>query len=232
MSFKTKKTPLVILGSVGNCLDIVEAVHALTNSSKGCEFELKGFLDDDPSHHGMTIHGLPVLGPLSHAKRESGVKFINGIGSPRNFIKKETIINKTGLLLDDFVSLSHPSAVISPSAKIGLGTVILGNVTICSHAEIGSHTMILPNCIVGHDCVIGNYVTMGAGVIVSGAVQVAQNCYLGAGSVIRENLRIGEGSLLGMGAILVQDMSEFSVYVGNPAKPLIKDRESPLDTAL
>lgn len=222
------RTPLIILGSVGNCLDIVEAAQALKLSSHEYEFELMGFLDDNPSCHGMLIHGLPVLGPLSDAKSKIGIKFINGIGSPSSFTQKEHIINKTGLCLDDFVSIIHPSAVVSTSAKIGLGTVILGNVTIGANVEIGSHTMILPNCIIGHDCVIGNYGTMGGGVILSGAITVGQNCYLGAGSVVREGLKIGEAALLGMGAVLVQDMPEFSVYVGNPAKLLRKSSKDRL----
>lgn len=222
MSHKPQQTPLIILGSVGNCLDIVEAVQALAISSKDYGFELKGFLDDDPSRHGMMIHGLPVLGPLVHAEKYKGVKFINGIGSPRNFTQKEAIIDKTGLQLDDFVSIIHPTAVVSPSATIGLGTVILGNATVCAHVKIGFHTMILPNCVIGHDCFLGNYVTMGAGVVLSGSIKVGQNCYLGAGSVVRENLTIGNSALLGMGAILIQNMPEFSIYAGNPAKQLAK----------
>lgn len=231
MNNNKKRTPLIILGSIGNCLDIVDTVQDLIRSSKKFKFELKGFLDDNQSYHGKLVYGLPVLGPLSYAQNEKGAKFINGIGSSKNFNKKEDIINGTGLLLEDFISIVHPSSIISQSAKISEGTVVLGNVVISAQVDIGCHTMILPSCIVGHDCKISNYVTMGAGVVISGSVNVGQKSYLGAGSIIRENLTIGEKSLLGMGAVLVRDLPSNSIYVGNPAKGLTRSQRIDIQPA-
>src|ERR1039458_307763 len=58
--------PLIVIGAIGNCLDIADAVKAQREAGSG-DFALAVFLDDDPARQGQTIAGLPVLGPVSKA---------------------------------------------------------------------------------------------------------------------------------------------------------------------
>lgn len=211
---------LIILGSVGNCLDIVEAVCA-SNEVPGCGgLELVGFLDDDRERQGTSVHGLPVLGPLSSAVEFPEAAFVNGIGSPGNHTRKAEIIGRTGLATERFATVVHPSAAIGASARIGRGVTILGNVTVNANVTIGDHVMILPNCVIGHDSVIGDYSTLAAGVTVSGAVNVGASCYLGAGAAIKDGVRVGDRALLGMGSALIKDMPPDTDFAGNPARLL------------
>lgn len=204
---------IVILGCLGNCIDIMDAVKAGGGT-------VRGFLDDNAANHGRVVAGHPVLGPLAMARELHDCSFVNGIGSPRSYKIKADIIARAGVPESRFASVLHPSAVVSPSARIGRGSVLLGNVTVCAQAEIGNHVMILPNSVVGHDCRIGSYVTMAAGVILSGGIDIGDAAYLGAGAVVKDGGSIGAGALLGMGAILLGAVPENETFVGNPARRL------------
>jgi acetyltransferase EpsM len=72
---------IAILGTGGNCVDILETLRALQ------AYECVGFLDDDPARHHTTILGVPVLGPLDKASSLGDVRFVNGIGSTRTYLR-------------------------------------------------------------------------------------------------------------------------------------------------
>jgi sugar O-acyltransferase (sialic acid O-acetyltransferase NeuD family) len=211
--------PLIVIGAIGNCLDIADAVKAQREAGSG-DFALAGFLDDDPARQGQTIAGLPVLGPVSKAASYPDAVFVCGIGSPKSFGAKKNLIVRLGLPATRFATVVHPAACMSPSASLGPGTVILGNTTICANVRIGAHVMMLPNCVVGHDTAIADYCIFAAGVTVSGVVTIENGCYTGAGSVIRESVTIGAGALIGMGSVVIRDVEVGARVAGNPARPL------------
>ncbi|MEL7512672.1 MAG: acetyltransferase, partial [Cyanobacteria bacterium J06554_3] len=199
-------SPLVVLGALGNCLDIVDAALAMNEAAKEPVFEVLGYLDDEPSRQGTQVRGFPVLGPLAMAKEMPDAHFVNGIGSSRSHRQKRAMIESLGLTLERFATVVHPSAVIASSALIGQGCVVMANVTVCANVTIGHQVMMLPNCVVGHDSIINDYSILAAGVTVSGVVNVGSACYLGANACVKEYLTIGEQALLGMGAVVVKDV--------------------------
>lgn len=209
----TESSPILILGTGGNCVDIAEAIEA---GGGVCA----GFLDDEPALQGQTVGRWPVLGSLSAASDFSAVRFVNGIGSPTSFREKAKIIARTGIADDGFATVVHPTAWVSPSATLEPGVVLLSHVTIASGARLGRHVIILPQSVVSHDTTIGDFGCIAGGVVVNGNVDVAVSCYLGARSSILGHLRVGEGALIGMGAVVVHDVRAGSTVVGNPARPL------------
>jgi FlaA1/EpsC-like NDP-sugar epimerase len=54
---------LIILGTGGNSVDILDAVHERNAHYKTPQYECIGFLDDDPQQWGKEIWGVRVLGP-------------------------------------------------------------------------------------------------------------------------------------------------------------------------
>lgn len=216
---------IVILGTGGNCIDILDALEAINKAPGAARLRCIGFLDDDPAKQGTTVLGVPVLGELEHARTLVGVKFVNGIGSPRNFWRKREILSRTGLRDDDYVSVVHPSAQVSPLASIGSGTVILQNSVIAARAKIGRHVMILALTVVSHDCVIGDYSTLANSVCISGNVRAGEACYFGGHAAVRENVTLGDFVLCGMSSNILKDVPSDSMMVGNPARRLRAVRE-------
>jgi sugar O-acyltransferase (sialic acid O-acetyltransferase NeuD family) len=209
---------VIILGTVGNCIDILDTIHAINRREPA--FRCRGFLDDNPATHGRQILDAPVLGPLDSAPQYGDAFFVNGIGSPANFWKKGAIIGRTQIPRERFVTLIHPTASVSAHATLGAGTVVFQHVTITTNVRIGDHVIILPASIISHDSVVGDYTAVAGGVCVSGQVTIGESCYLGAGSVIRDGIRIGRQTLVGMGAVVIRDVPENTVVAGNPARVL------------
>jgi sugar O-acyltransferase (sialic acid O-acetyltransferase NeuD family) len=211
---------LIILGTGGNAVDIVDLVHDLNAASRSPQYDCVGFLDDNPALWGMAWHGVPVLGPLAKAADLIEYRFINGIGSPGNFWRKDSILRACGLTPDRFVTLVHPTAVISRSATLGTGVVLFPHVTVCSNARIGNQVCVLPNSVVSHDVAIGDYTCVAGGVCISGGAQIGARCYLGSGSTLIGGIDVGDGSLVGMGSVVVREVPPNAVVAGNPARLL------------
>ncbi len=209
---------IIILGTAGNSIDILDTINDINSATPSSRYECLGFLDDNQSAWGKELCGVKVLGPLSSTSEFPYSYFVNGIGSSSNFWKKEAIIAKTGVPLERFETIVHPSASVSRMARLGAGTVIFQNVTITNNVTVGNHVIILPNSVISHDDIIGDYTCIAGGVCISGGVRVGRACYLGTNSAIIENVTVGDCSFIGMGAVVLHHVPPNSVLVGNPAR--------------
>ncbi|HWR03147.1 MAG TPA: NeuD/PglB/VioB family sugar acetyltransferase [Humidesulfovibrio sp.] len=211
-----KPTKIVLIGAGGNSLEALDAICA--GREAGLPISCVGILDDNPELTGQNIFGVPVLGRVEDAGRMPDVRFVLGIGSVTGYRERHLHIDRAGLSEDRFVSVIHPSAVISPHASIGAGSIILQNAVVCSSAVVGRHVLVLPNTTVNHNCVVEDYACLGGHVCVSGNVRIGKSAYIGSGSSILSNVRIGDEALVGLGAVVIRDVDPRTVVVGNPAK--------------
>jgi sugar O-acyltransferase (sialic acid O-acetyltransferase NeuD family) len=216
----TKK--IIILGTGGNCIDILDTINDINAISRKPKYQCIGFLDDNENNWGREFYGVKVLGALDSASSYGECSFVNGIGSPFNFWRKKEIISKTQISYDRFETIIHPSASVSSMAYLGDGTVVLQHVTITSNVRIGNHVIILPNSVISHDDVIGDYTCITGGVCISGGVSIGHSCYLGTNSAIIGNIKIGDYCLVGMGSVVLDSIGDNTVVVGNPAQFLRK----------
>jgi sugar O-acyltransferase (sialic acid O-acetyltransferase NeuD family) len=206
---------VIVLGTGGTSLDIVDTLGLFPS-----EYCLKGFLDDAPSMKGAQVFGHPVLGALADAPRWKDALFVNGIGSPRNHRDKPAILARTGLELGHFLTLVHPTAYVSSSARLGRGVVLLQHVTIAVNAEVGDQVVILPSSIVSHDARVGDFTCIAGGVCISGRARIGRAAYLGTNASVREDISIGDGALLAMGAVAHRDVPAGETWAGVPARRL------------
>ncbi len=79
----------------------------------------------------------------------------------------------------------HPSAVVSPSAKLGQGVSVGANAVIEAGAVIGDGAVIGAGCYIGHD------VTIGAGTLLYPNVTVMFRCKIGRKCVFHPGVVIG-----------------------------------------
>lgn len=208
---------LVIMGAGGDGKNVAEMVEDI-----GSEWNLLGFLDDDPSKQGIEINGVPVLGKIVDATKYSNCHYVLLIGHVGNYFAKKRLVAKLGISLGNYATIIHPDARISKYANIGRGSVIYPGVTVMTNAEVGNFVFVAASTDIGHDTKIGDYVTISTLVAVSGYVIIEEGCYIGLSSSIREHVTVREWSTVGMGSVVVSDVPAYHVVVGNPAKVLRK----------
>src|SRR5205823_14319609 len=97
---------------------------------------------------------------------------MNESGSDRSFRERSELIASTQLAPVRFPTLVHPSASVSPRAKLGDGVCVHFGVSIAGGVVVGDHVGLCPGVIVGHDSVIEHYALLAPGAIVSGFVRI------------------------------------------------------------
>lgn len=176
-----------------------------------------GFIDDTRGKQGRDNMGNEVFS-RDAISRFKDAEILAVPGSPDSFFLRKKIIEDLNVETHRFATIIHPSARISPSAKIGFNTLIMAGVVITSEVTIGNHVCILPNTVIQHDTVIRDWTLIGGGVVIAGNVVVGENCYIGSGSNIINSVEIGKGTLIGLGSNVLHSLSCEVKAVWNPAR--------------
>jgi sugar O-acyltransferase (sialic acid O-acetyltransferase NeuD family) len=209
---------LIILGAGGTSAEVFDFLDDI-NADRHT-YTCLGFLDDDERKWGTHLCGAAVLGPLASAYRWPNARFVNALGSPANFWRREEIVSRTGIAPERFETIVHPSARVSRRSSLASGTIVFPQVVIGAGAAVGRQAIILSQAVLNHDVRIGDYTIVASGVGVAGRVSVGRGCYLGAGSQIIQDAAIGDYCLVGMGSVVLETVPRESVVVGVPARHL------------
>ncbi|PEA53595.1 acetyltransferase [Bacillus pseudomycoides] len=209
---------IVIIGQGGHS----KVVQDILLSNKG--YEIIGYLDD--RYEEITIVDNSYFGPILTAhemiKFFNQIKFVIAIGD--NKIRKE-IVGKLGLPDDCYATLIHKTAVVSPSAQIGLGTVVMPNVVINADTRIGNHAIINTSSIVEHDNRIGDFVHISPHVTLTGSVVIEEGAHVGAAATFIPSVNIRKWSIIGAGAVVIHDIPPNCTAAGIPAKVINEVRQ-------
>ncbi len=90
----------------------------------------------------------------------------------------------------------HPSAVISPSARVEPGSVMLAQSVVQPAASIGRAAIINTGAIVEHDSTVDSGTHIAPGAILLGDVRVGRCCMIGAGAVLLPGTTIAPNTLI------------------------------------
>ena len=123
----------------------------------------------------------------------------------------------------EFATAIHPSAIVSPSAKIGEGTVVMAGVVINADAKIGKHCIVNTGTSIDHECVVENYCHIAPGVNISGDTHVGEGTWVGVGSCVMQGIKIGKNCMIGAESVVVRDIPDGVVAYGNPCKVMRKN---------
>jgi UDP-perosamine 4-acetyltransferase len=212
---------VIIVGAGGHGRVVLDILRAAG------EHAVVGFVDANQDLHGSEIAGVPVLGNLNlrpklRAKGVGGV--IVAIGDNRVRQSYAEKLATAGLKL---VNAVHPSAVISPTAALGVNVVVAAGAIVCTDARIGDSAIINTAAAIDHECEIGEAAHLAPGVRLAGRVWVGGGAFIGIGANVLPCLKIGEHAIVGGGALVRRDVPPGATVVGVPAR-VIKTAVQPM----
>ena len=183
------------------------------------EYDVVGFLDDDPTKSQKKIHEIPVLGPVSWLKEQhdGDLSYILAISQGG---AKSRIIKDLGSLSLNFINAIHPTAIIGSDVQMGSGNIIAAGTVIAYSTVFQNHITINLNTTVGHDCLISGYVTVAPGVNIGGRVRLGKGCDIGPNCTISKGVTVGDWSCLGPSTVVLKEIPPKKNYFGNPARPV------------
>ena len=174
--------------------------------AKSCGYENIVFLDDDTSKGFLKFEDIKE-------NRDYHISF--GIGNNQIREKLYKKVKENGFFTPILI---HPSSIISPSARIEEGTVVMPNVVVNAKAYIGKCVILNSSCVVEHESIIGDFVHISPKVAIAGNVRIGDFTHIGIGSSVIQCLEIGKNSIVGAGSIVVKNIADFKKVYGNPCK--------------
>lgn len=178
------------------------------------------FVDDITPTHSIQFgsKSYPVVKDWNFLPYVSS-KFIIGIGNPK--AKKIMVEKALQAGLQPAPTFIHPRALVQ-DADLGVGGIVTPGCVVTTNVKIGDYVILNLNSTVGHDAILESYVTVNPGCSISGNTFIGEGATLGTGTVTREKATICAGVTTGAQSAVVSDLIEPCVYVGIPAKPLVR----------
>lgn len=210
---------LILIGASGFGREVAWLVERI--NAKELEWDVVGFLDDNPNLAHKIVNGYEVLGKIEDSFKYEDAYFACCVGSSK--LRKE-IIDKLKRLNSDisFATLIDPSVTMSKLVKIGDGSIICADTILTVNAYVGNHVIINLDCTIGHDAELKEFVTLYPSVNISGNVVIDGYTEIGTGTQIIQGKKVGSNTIIGAGSVVVSDINSNVTAVGVPCAPIEK----------
>lgn len=206
---------LVIIGASGFAREMFDLANTCYGNDPN--FSIKGFLSDGPSNIEEMGYP-PVLSRVADYDVQDDDIFFCAIG--KNSDRKKTveiILAKGG----KFINLIHPTAIISPSVKLGIGVGVKAFCVLAADVTIEDFTFLQSSVIMGHDVHIGRYCQINSFAFFAGYARVHDSSTINAGAKLIQNTIVEEEAVVGAGSVVLKKVKKGTTVFGVPAKRII-----------
>jgi acetyltransferase EpsM len=194
---------IAIIGTGGHSKVIVDLISHYEN------YKIIGFYDDNKSGKFLEY---PILGKINDI---NNIEFYYIIAIGDDLIRK-SIYNKFKNL--KWITLIHPSAIISKNCNIDIGTIVMAGAIIQAYVKIGKFCIINTGSSIDHECEVGDFSSICPNATLCGNVSIGYESFIGANATIIQKIKIGNNCIIGAGSVVIRDVDNNSKLVGNPAK--------------
>ena len=198
-----------LIGSGGHCKVVIEALLA-----SGVSAATLIIRDGNSARQGQHLMGVEIACPeIDHTVAGDHVHVAIGDCATRaRFYEAAATIECRPY------SVIHPSAMISPSAEIGEGSLVAAGAIIGPLARIGKGCIINHGAIIDHDCHVGDYCHIAPNATLGGGVVIGDAVLVGSGATILPMVSVGSKAVVGAGTIITRAVPSGQIWFGNPAK--------------
>jgi sugar O-acyltransferase (sialic acid O-acetyltransferase NeuD family) len=177
----------IVVGAGGHGRAVAEIVR------RSEDHELVGFVDDAASG---TVLGSSVLGPTTTALetyRDLAEGAIVAIGDNRRREELQLQFEQAGFRL---ITVVHPRAVVSPSARIGAGCALMAGAIVGTEAILEEGVILNCGAVVDHHCRVEGFGHLGTNAAMAGGSVLGRGAWMQAGSSLGYRVRVAAADVL------------------------------------
>lgn len=103
-----------------------------------------------------------------------------------------------------FATVIHLRAIVSPSASLGAGSVVMAGAVLGTEATLGVGTIVNCGAIVDHQAKVEDYGHLGVNASMAGGTVLGRNAWIQAGAAIGYGVCVAPGSILEPGVSVMK----------------------------
>jgi len=203
------KPEIIVIGAGGHAKVCIELLREMGEHVAFCV----GNLDSPDKCLGVDV--LKGDEHLVWLRSEGYCRIFVAIGSNKLRYSLSRHVLKQEFCLVNAIS---SNAVISPTAKLGMGIAVMAGAVINAEAKIDDFVIINTGATVDHDCKIGKAVHLAPQSALAGNVVIGDYSFIGIGSNIIPEINIGKNVMVGAGGVVISDIESDVTVVGVPAR--------------
>jgi sugar O-acyltransferase (sialic acid O-acetyltransferase NeuD family) len=199
-----KKKNLILFGAGGHALSVIDVIE------KTKKFKILFILDKFSGS----------LGNYDIYKQKKDINYYKkyaknaciAIGQIKNSKIRSKLYNE--LVKNNFIlpKIISPFALVSKTAKIGNGSIVMHHALINSFSNIGENCIINSKSLVEHGVNIENNCHLSTRATINGSVIIKKGSFIGCNATIIQGITVGNNSIIGAGKILKKNLPNNSLY--------------------
>ncbi|NEW84008.1 MAG: acetyltransferase [Mariniphaga sp.] len=199
---------IIIIGAGGHGAELDEYIQQINQVNQTEIWHVIGFLDDNPASYANYQLSAPLLGGVKDHQIRTDCAYLMGIA---NLTWRKLFVEQFMQQGALFISIIHPTAYISPSARLGNGIVIGPMANIGPNATLGDFTLINSRCSLGHDVHIGSFNFISPNVCFSGFTTIGDENLFGINSATIPGIKVGNRNKIMAGMVLDKNVGDDEV---------------------
>lgn len=168
--------------------------------------------DGDPAVFGDCLFAGDEA--AAHQRFDPDIPWLIGLG---DLAIRRRLVALAETLGRSLATLIHPSAVVSPSARLGEGVLVGPRAVVNASAEVAANAILNSGCIVEHDAKVGANSHVAPGAVILGGAEVGDDVLIGGGAVILHGVSVGHGAVVAAGAVVARPLDAGARVAGVPA---------------
>lgn len=183
---------MLIVGAGGHGRSVAEA------AVETGRFEVVGFLDDVFRLDGtglQKVWHIPVLGSVSSLEQHRALADAVVVAIGNNEVRRRctAAARHAGFALATVV---HPRSMVSPSAQLGEGTVIMAGAIVGTEAVLGEGVIVNCAAVVDHHAKVDDFGHLGVNAAMAGGSVLGPSAWMQAGSSLAYGVAVPAGRVI------------------------------------
>lgn len=209
---------LLIYGSGGLGRVVYDSVHRCNSERWDEILFINDYIPEQKFYGTQVISFESVLNNF----KKNDIELLIAVGEPSDREKLYNKVKKYGLSLTTYID---DLALVSPTAKLEEGTIVMAHAMIDSYSQIGVNSIVQYHTVIGHDVTIGSNSVISSHTAVGGFSEIGDQVFIGIQATLKDRIKIGNDAIISMGSVIYKNIKEKSVVMGNPARITLGNNE-------